>query len=73
LRRYTQNLLTARGKLILAGVSPMLFEQLKRTGMLELIGEKNIFLSSEAIGEAANAALRAGRQWLRENEEEEGE
>jgi len=31
-----------------------------------LIGEENIFLATESIGEAGNAALRAATDWLAE-------
>ena len=54
--------ISGAGKLILAGVAPHLRDQLQRTGMLSLIGEENIFLATETIGEAGNAALRAA-QW----------
>jgi sulfate permease, SulP family len=66
LRRYTQALKTNSGKLILAGISPALRDQLHRTGMLDLIGEENIFLATKTIGEAGNAALRAATDWLAE-------
>jgi SulP family sulfate permease len=64
LHRYTQALQDHEGKLILAGVSPALRDQLARTGMLDLIGEENIFLATKTIGEAGNAALRAATDWL---------
>ena len=64
LRRYATSLLANRGKLVLAGVTPGLFDQLQRTGMLHLIGEENIFPATGTIGEAGNAALRASRLWL---------
>lgn len=64
LRRYTQALQANAGKLILAGVSPVLRDQLRRTGMLDLIGEENIFQVTDQIGEAGNAALRAATDWL---------
>jgi sulfate permease, SulP family len=63
-RRYTQTLQANGGKLILAGVSPALRDQLQRTGMLSLIGQENIFLATDTIGEAGNAALRAATDWL---------
>jgi SulP family sulfate permease len=66
-RRYTQALQANAGKLILVGLSPGLRDQLQRTGALSLIGEENIFLASEAIGEAGNAALRAATDWLAES------
>jgi sulfate permease, SulP family len=66
LRRYTQALQANRGKLILVGVAPALRNQLWRTGMLKLIGEENIYLATDTIGEAGNAALRAATAWLAE-------
>jgi SulP family sulfate permease len=70
-RRYTQALQANSGKLILAGISPSLRDQLQRTGTLELIGEENIFLATETIGEAGNAALRAATDWMAQNDEDE--
>jgi SulP family sulfate permease len=67
LRRYTQTLQANGGKLILAGLSPALRGQIQRTGLLTLIGEENIFLATESIGEAGNTALRAARDWLAES------
>jgi SulP family sulfate permease len=66
LRRYTQALQANAGKLLLAGVSPGLRDQLQRTGLLDLIGGENIFLASKTIGEAGNAALHAATNWLAE-------
>jgi hypothetical protein len=34
--------------------------------MLNLIGEQNVFLATENLGEAGNAALDAARDWLAE-------
>jgi sulfate permease, SulP family len=64
LRRYTEALQANSGKLILAGISPQLRAQLQRTGMLALIGEENVFLSTDTISEAGNAALHAASAWL---------
>jgi SulP family sulfate permease len=66
LRRYAQALQANAGKLLLAGVSPGLRDQLQRTGLLDLIGGENIFLASKTIGEAGNAALHAATNWLAE-------
>jgi len=75
LRRYTQALQANGGKLIPASVGPTLRGQLQRTGMFNLIGEENIFLATETIGEVGNAALRAAKNWLAEtsiDEEKDG-
>ncbi len=63
-RRYVQSLQDQGGKLMLAGLSPALRDQLKRTGLLSLIGEENTFPATETIGGAGNAALQAARDWL---------
>jgi SulP family sulfate permease len=64
LRRYAGSLYACNGKLMLAGVSPSLYSQLQRTGMVALLGEENIFAATKMIGESGNSALRAGREWL---------
>jgi len=62
--RYTLGLQANNGKLMLVGVAPKLQAQLQRTGMIDLIGEENIFPVTETIGEAGNAALHAATAWL---------
>jgi SulP family sulfate permease len=71
LHRYTEALQANGGKLILAGVSPALRDQLQRTGMLTLIGDENIFPVTQSIGEAGNAALRSAKDWLGESQIED--
>ena len=71
LRRYTQALQANRGKLILAGVAPRMRDQLQRTGLLTLIGQENVFLATQTIGESGNAALRAATDWLAESPTEQ--
>ena len=68
LHRYTESLQENEGKLILAGVSPALRDQLQRTGMLSLIGDENLFPVTQTIGEAGNAALQCAREWLGETQ-----
>jgi SulP family sulfate permease len=72
-RRYTEALQANGGKLILAGLSPAFHAQLQRTGMLDLIGEENLFLATQTIGEAGNRALRYATDWLAESSSETGE
>jgi len=66
-RRYAEALQSHSGKLILAGVSPALRNQLERTGLINMIGPENIFPATDTIGEAGNAALRAAADWLAES------
>jgi SulP family sulfate permease len=73
IRRYTQALHANQGKFLLAGVSPMLLNQITRTGILDLIGKDNIFMATETIGEAGNMALRAANEWLDKTKGEKGE
>ena len=67
LRRYAEALQSHSGKLILAGVSPALRDQLQRTGLINMIGPENIFPATDTIGEAGNTALKAATDWLAEN------
>ncbi len=71
-RRYAQSLQDNGGKLMLVGLSTALRDQLKRTGLLSLIGEENIFLATETIGGAGNAALQSAREWLAATSQDEG-
>jgi sulfate permease, SulP family len=66
LHRYAESLRANHGRLMLAGVSPMLQSQLQRTGMVAFLGGENIFPATPTIGESGNAALRAAREWLAE-------
>ncbi len=70
-RRYAEALQSNSGKLILAGVSPALRNQLQRTGLINIIGPENIFLATDTIGEAGNAALKAATDWLAESSTEQ--
>jgi SulP family sulfate permease len=72
LHRYAESLYASHGKLILAGVSPTLRFQIERTGLLVFLGEENIFVATESIGESGNAALRAARAWLADASAEKG-
>ena len=69
-RRYAEALQNHSGKLILAGVSPALLNQLERTGLINIIGPENIFPATDSIGEAGNAALKAATDWLAESSTE---
>jgi len=65
LERYDEQLKASRGKLMLAGVSQHAKEQLDRTETTdELLGEENIFESTEILGESGRAAYRAAQDWL---------
>jgi len=70
-RRYAEALQSNSGKLILAGVSPSLRNQFQRTGLINIIGPENIFLATDTIGEAGNAALKAATDWMAETSKDQ--
>lgn len=62
---YTAQLEASGGKLILAGISPRVKEQLDLTETTqEVLGEENVFLATENIAESMLAALKAAHDWL---------
>ncbi|MGE5376663.1 MAG: SulP family inorganic anion transporter [Bacteroidota bacterium] len=66
LDRYNQSLQANGGKVMLAGISPGVFVQLERTGLLERIGRENVFLVHRQWGVSAYEAYEAAQAWLDE-------
>ena len=64
LDRYNQVLQSNGGKVILAGISPGVLQQLERTGLLEKIGPENIFPVHQQWGVSAYEAYAAAQAWL---------
>jgi sulfate permease, SulP family len=64
LERYAQSLKAQNSKLMLVGVDPMIYMQLEKTGLLNTIGEENIFFATRQLGEAMNLAIAAANEWL---------
>lgn len=64
LRRYAEALQARDGRLYLVGVGAQLFEQLKRTGLVDLMGEKRIMTEQAQFGRSANRALTDAYDWL---------
>jgi SulP family sulfate permease len=64
LDRYARTVQGNGGKLMLAGVSDGVFQQLERTGLIRLIGRENVFKEQPQWGAAANEALAAAEAWL---------
>lgn len=62
--RYNQVLQANGGKVMLAGVSPGVMQQLERTGLLERIGRENVFPVHQQWGVAAYQAFEAAQAWL---------
>ncbi len=63
LQRYTKALQARGCRLMLVGVEESAYAQLAKTGVLQLIGEQNVFRSQPQIGAALNAAIAAAQHW----------
>jgi SulP family sulfate permease len=73
LEHYEQQLSACGGKLMLAGVSPRVKEQLDATETTrDVLGDEDVFLATENIGEATMSALEAAQAWLRQDADEAG-
>lgn len=73
LERNGEQLKASRGKLFLAGVSEHAKEQLDITETTEdLLGEENIFMATDILGESGLAAYKAAQDWLESLEPENG-
>ena len=44
---------------MLVGVDPVVRDQLAKTGMLEVLGEENVFVATPQLGAALNQAVAA--------------
>lgn len=66
LQRYAEQLHARDSKLMLVGIDRAVYEQLAKTGVLNLIGEENIFFATPRLGEAMNQAAAAAYVWLGE-------
>jgi SulP family sulfate permease len=64
LQRYAEALRARDSRLMLVGVDQRVVDQLARTGLLQLIGEENVFLATPQLGEAMNQAAAAAYAWL---------
>jgi SulP family sulfate permease len=65
-RRYATDLQDGGGALLLAGVGPSMSDQLKRTGIEELLGEHSIFPAHSLVYESTEDAFEEGRRRLPE-------
>ena len=64
LQRYSQSLRDHDSRLMLVGVDPVVRDQLAKTGVLQVIGEENIFLATPQIGVALNRAVAVANDWI---------
>jgi SulP family sulfate permease len=66
--RYSKTLRKNGGKLMLIGVSPPVYDQLRRTEMLAGLGEENVYLATRVLGGSARQAWADAHMWLLETE-----
>ena len=72
LERYAQQLQANGGKLMLAGVSEHVMEQLVKTETFETIPQEDVFLAKDTLGRATLDAMTAAELWLAEKTAPEG-
>jgi SulP family sulfate permease len=64
LTRYAHQLTNKGGKLILAGVSDIVYQQLEKTYTMEIIGKEHVFPAEPRIGLAMHKAYTSALAWL---------
>ena len=64
LRSYVETLHARNSKLMLVGIDAAVYDQLAKTGLVQLIGEENVFFASPQLGEAMNQAIAAANAWI---------
>ncbi|MGW8251305.1 MAG: STAS domain-containing protein, partial [Anaerolineales bacterium] len=62
--RYASNLKSKRGKLVLVGVSEPVYHQLDKTGLLDELGQANIYRATSILGDASMEAYQDASEWL---------
>lgn len=65
LRRYATALRAVGSKLVLVTDNERIPHQLRLTGAIEAIGEENIYVGTEWVGETVRRAHRDAREWVR--------
>jgi SulP family sulfate permease len=64
LQRYTKELQAGGNLVLLARIRPHLKDQLERTGLMDIVGRKNVFEAQPGFGASLDAALEAAQAWL---------
>jgi SulP family sulfate permease len=64
IERYANDLQEHDSRLILAGISKEVRQQLKYVGLLDVLGRDNIYLETEIVGESVYAALNDADAWI---------
>ena len=66
LERYATELHQSGNLLMLAGVESHVMQELKRAGLLDLIGKENVFAARSVLTASLNDALNAAEVWLQQ-------
>ena len=64
LQRYTRELHEGGNVLLLAGVQPVVKDMLERTGLMDIVGQENVFEAQPGLGASLDTALAAAQAWL---------
>jgi SulP family sulfate permease len=72
LRDYAAELVSGGGRLYLAGVGAEMREQMRRTGLLAMLGEDAVLPATDEPYRACELAVVHGREWLAAGERERG-
>jgi SulP family sulfate permease len=70
--RYLKSLQVGGNVLMLEGLSERVLDQLRKTDLLGLIGEENVFLGQPQHGASLRQALAAAEEWLARDQENSG-
>ena len=65
LQRYLRRLRSGGNELILVGVEPGVKRELKRTGMMNVLGENNVFDSTSSVGGSFKAGWAAAHELVK--------
>ena len=63
--RYASSLKTNQGKLVLVGVSEPVLHQLEKTGLLDELGQENVYRATSIMGDSTLEAYRNANDWLK--------
>lgn len=64
LSRYSADLRERESKLMLAGASPQVKEQIIRTKLMQALGRENLILATDQVGESVLEAVHEAERWI---------
>jgi SulP family sulfate permease len=72
LRRYAQALTAAGSKLVIVSANDRIQEQLRVTGVTDVVAAENIYTGDERVGATLKRAYREAVTWIEHNQLAEG-